>query len=79
MLTLLEAAPELPLVPLVIDESWRLLRFNLFPVPFGTRIRVYIGAPIERQPEEDRVALLKEVHRQMERVIARWRALQHAS
>ena len=78
-LTLLEAAPKLPLVPFVIDESWRLFRFNLWPVPFGTRIRVYIGAPIERQPEEDHLALLSEVRHQMERVIARWRAAQHAS
>jgi len=78
-LTLLEAAPKLPLVPFVIDESWRLFRFNLWPVPFGTRIRVYIGAPIERQPEEDHLALLSEVRHQMKRVIARWRAGQHAS
>ena len=79
VLTLLEAAPKLPLVPLVIDESWRLLRFNLFPVPFGTRIRVYIGAPIERQPGEDHLALLDEVRNEIKRVIARWRASQHAA
>jgi 1-acyl-sn-glycerol-3-phosphate acyltransferase len=79
VLTLLEAAPKLPLVPFVIDGSWRLLRFNLLPVPFGTRIRVYIGAPIERQPEEDHLALLNEARSEMKRVIARWRAPQHAS
>jgi 1-acyl-sn-glycerol-3-phosphate acyltransferase len=78
-LALLEAAPELPLVPFVIDASWRLFRFNLFPVPFGTRIRVYIGAPIERQPKEDRLVLLNDVRNQMERVMARWRAEEHAS
>jgi 1-acyl-sn-glycerol-3-phosphate acyltransferase len=79
VLTLLEAAPKLPLVPFVIDESWRLLRFNLLPVPFGTRIRVYIGAPIERHPEEDHQALLDQVRNEMERVIARWRTANHPS
>jgi 1-acyl-sn-glycerol-3-phosphate acyltransferase len=79
VLTLLEAAPELPLVPFVIDESWRLLRFNLLPVPFGTRIRVCIGAPIERRPGEDHKALLGEVRKEMERVLARWRAANQPS
>jgi 1-acyl-sn-glycerol-3-phosphate acyltransferase len=77
--TLLEAAPKLPLVPFVIDESWRLPRFNLLPVPFGTRIRVYIGAPIERRPDEDHVALLAEARSEMQAVLARWRARQHPS
>ena len=79
VITLLEAAPELPLVPLVIDESWRLLRFNLLPVPFGTRIRVYIGAPIERRAGEDHLALLREVRNEIDGVIARWRSVQHTS
>ena len=74
VVTLLEAAPELPLVPFVIDRSCCLLRFNLLPVPFGTRIRVYIGAPIERQPGEDHKALLGKVREEMEQVIARWRS-----
>ena len=45
-LALLEAAPDTAVVPVCIDESWRLLRYNLRPVPFGTRVRVWIGDPI---------------------------------
>src|SRR5438067_8736491 len=45
-LELLRAAPTTPVVPVVIDGSWRLLRHNLFPVPFGVRVRVLLGAPI---------------------------------
>ncbi len=45
---LLAAADELDVVPVAIDGSWRLLAHNLFPVPFGTTIRVKMGDPIAR-------------------------------
>ncbi|HXQ23811.1 MAG TPA: lysophospholipid acyltransferase family protein [Candidatus Acidoferrales bacterium] len=60
-LALLDAAPDTAVVPVCIDQSWRLLRHNLMPVPFGTRVHVWIGDPIERQPDEDRDAILDEV------------------
>jgi 1-acyl-sn-glycerol-3-phosphate acyltransferase len=73
-LTLLEAAPRVPVVPVAIDESWRLLRFNLFPVPWGTRIRVRIGAPLERHESEDRAALLGQAREEIEKTLSAWRA-----
>lgn len=73
-LALLDEAPEVPVVPVAIDESWRLLRFNLLPVPFGTRVRVWIGAPIARRADEDRPALLHEVHAQIAKTLEGWRA-----
>ena len=73
-LTLLEAAPEAPVVPVTIDESWRLLCFNLFPVPFGTRIRVRIDAPIARHSDEDPSALLHEVRQHIEKTLEGWRS-----
>jgi 1-acyl-sn-glycerol-3-phosphate acyltransferase len=45
---LLAAADRLAVVPTAIDGSWRLLRNNLLPVPFGTTIRVKFGDPIKR-------------------------------
>jgi len=45
---LLQAADRLPVVPIAIDGSWRLLIRNMLPVPFGTRIRVSLGNPIAR-------------------------------
>lgn len=57
-LALLEAAPDTAVVPVCIDQSWRLLRNNLMPVPFGTQVRVWIGDPIPRRPDENREALL---------------------
>src|SRR6185295_13317184 len=41
-LALLEAAPHLPVVPVVIDESWKLVRHRFLPVPFGTRVRFHL-------------------------------------
>jgi 1-acyl-sn-glycerol-3-phosphate acyltransferase len=60
-LALLDAAPEIPVVPMCIDGSWRLLQDNLLPVPFGTTVRVWIGDPIARRDGEDREALLAAV------------------
>jgi 1-acyl-sn-glycerol-3-phosphate acyltransferase len=45
---LLGAADKLAVVPTAIDGSWRLLRNNLLPVPFGTTIKVKFGDPIRR-------------------------------
>jgi 1-acyl-sn-glycerol-3-phosphate acyltransferase len=73
-LTLLEAAPRVSVVPVTIDESWRLLRFNLWPVPFGTRIRVRIDPPIARRSDEDPSTLLNEVRQHIEKTLASWRA-----
>ena len=71
---LLQAAPEVPVVPIAIDESWRLLRFNLLPVPFGTRIRVHIGDPIARHPDADPSALLREARQEIEKKLEEWRS-----
>jgi 1-acyl-sn-glycerol-3-phosphate acyltransferase len=60
-LSLLEAAPDTAVVPVCIDQSWRLLRHNLLPAPFGVTVRVWIGDPIPRRRGEDPVALLGSV------------------
>jgi len=73
-LALLDAAPEVPVLVVAIDESWRLLRFKLMPIPYGTRVRVRIGAPIARRPDENRAALLEGARAEIEKTLARWRA-----
>ncbi len=72
-LALLEEAPTTAVVPVAIDESWRLLRHNYLPVPFGTRVRVWIGDPIERRPEQDGAAVLAEVRTRIGATLDRWR------
>ena len=73
-LALIEAAPDLALLPVTIDGSWELLRYGMRPVPFGTRVRVRLGAPIPRAPGEDRHAILLEAREQIEKALAEWRS-----
>ena len=72
-LALLEATPTTEVVPVTIDESWRLMRANFFPVPFGTRVRVRVGAPIARRPGEDHEALLERVRNEIAATLADFR------
>lgn len=73
-LELLDAAPDVAVMPVAIDNSWKLLRHNLLPVPFGTRVRVHFGAPIARRAGEDGGALLERVRTEIDAVLQRWRA-----
>ena len=72
-LELLDAAPGVEVMPVAIDNSWQLLRHNLLPVPFGTRVRVYFGQPIARRAGEDGGALLERVRAEIDAVLLRWR------
>ena len=58
---------------MAIDQSWRLLRHNYLPVPFGTRVHVWLGAPISRVRGEDPLALLDRVRGEIDATLARWR------
>ena len=73
VLALLESAPALAVVPVAIDESWRLLSHHLMPVPFGVRIRVHLGAPIPRQGSLDNAAILEQARSRIEETLRRWR------
>lgn len=72
-LALLEAAPDTAVVPVTIDESWRLLAHNMFPIPWGIRVRVRLGEPIARRANEDPAALLERVREEIAATLARWR------
>lgn len=72
-LALLEEAPNTPVVPLAIDQSWRLMEHNFFPLPWGVRVRVWIGDPIERAPDESHAELIERCRTQIAGTLARWR------
>ena len=78
-LALLDEAPDAPVLPVVIDESWRLLSHNFFPVPWGVRVFVRLCPPIARRPGEDADALLDRVHDEIAATLARRRAAASAS
>lgn len=72
-ITLLEAAPALEVVPVTIDESWRLLCHDLLPVPYGTRIRVRFADPIPRSAENEPARILDRAEKDIEQTLLRWR------
>lgn len=71
--TLMAAAPDAPVVPVAIDGSWRVVQHGLRPVPFGTRVHVRIGDPIERAPVEDPRAIAERVRQEITAALAAWR------
>jgi 1-acyl-sn-glycerol-3-phosphate acyltransferase len=77
-LALMDAAPDLALVPVTIDGSWKLLLHGMRPVPFGTRVRVRFGAPIPRATGED-PSLLARAEEDIRGTLARWRAARSPS
>ena len=70
---LLVAAPSLPVVPVTIDGAWKLLRYKLFPVPFGTKVRVRFSDPMSRTEDEDPAAILSRAHAAIESTLVEWR------
>ena len=73
-LALLEAAPDLDVVPVAIDGSWRLLRDGLFPVPFGTRIRIRFADPIRRSEGATGPQILERARSEIDRTLQCWRS-----
>lgn len=65
-----------PVVPACVDESWRLLEHNLFPMPFGTRLKVWIGDPIERRPGDDPYEIVAECERRIRDALGRMRGVE---
>lgn len=71
--TLLKGADEMAVVPTAIDGSWKVFRKNMFPIPFGTKVRVYFGRPIERNDDQDARSLVAEAEEIVGGVLDRWR------
>ena len=46
------------------------MRANFLPIPFGVRVRVHIGDPIRRRPDEDHAELLDRVHDEIAAALA---------
>ncbi|MBW2400594.1 MAG: 1-acyl-sn-glycerol-3-phosphate acyltransferase [Deltaproteobacteria bacterium] len=77
-LALLEAAPDLDVVPVAIDGSWRLLRDNLLPVPFGSRIRIHFADPIRRSEGANGMQILERARSEIDQTLRHWREEQPA-
>ena len=58
---LLESAPEAEIVPVALENSWKIMRHNFLPIPWGIPLQMWIGDPMPRDPQEDRKALIDEI------------------
>ena len=72
--TLLKEAPDAPVVPVCIDNSWRIMQHGMKPIPWGVRLRFWAGDPIERKPGDVPYAIVAECERQIRDAMARFRA-----
>ncbi|HEY8515338.1 MAG TPA: lysophospholipid acyltransferase family protein [Candidatus Binatia bacterium] len=70
---LLKQAKDVPVVPVCIDNSWRIMEHKMLPIPWGITMRWWAGDPIERRPDEDPYAIVAEVERQIRETMARFR------
>ena len=71
---MLDAAPSLPVVPTAIDGAWELLKNKLFPIPFGTRVKVRFSDPLDRVEGEEPTELLVRARGVIEDTLDEWRA-----
>ncbi|MDH3306339.1 MAG: 1-acyl-sn-glycerol-3-phosphate acyltransferase [Acidimicrobiia bacterium] len=71
---LLEAAPDLEIVPTTIDGSWHLLTHRMLPIPFGTEVRIRFGEPMARQVGERVSDVLEDVRTTISGTLDQWRA-----
>ncbi|MFM7143796.1 MAG: lysophospholipid acyltransferase family protein [Alphaproteobacteria bacterium] len=65
-----------PVVPVCVDESWRIMEHALFPLPFGVRLKLWIGDPIERRPGDDPYEIVAECERRIRDALGRIRGVE---
>lgn len=69
---LMDGAPDLSIIPTVIDGSWKVFEHNMFPIPFGTTVRVRFGEPIARTEDLDVEEVVEECFAWAADVLASW-------
>lgn len=72
--TLIKAASNLSIIPVAVDGSWEFVSRRMRPIPFGTRLNVYFGEPIERSKSEDPSELLARAEKTIRATLERWRS-----
>ena len=75
-LALLDAAPDLEVLPVAVEGGWIAMRHNFLPVPFGTRMRIRIGDPIARSEDENREEIIDEARRFAQTALSDWRGIE---
>ncbi len=69
---LMEGAPDLMIIPTVIDGSWKVFANNMFPIPYGTHVRVKFGEPIPRTSDEEPDEIVQRCERWAAEELTSW-------
>jgi 1-acyl-sn-glycerol-3-phosphate acyltransferase len=70
---IMQAAPTLPIVPTAIEGSWRVFQRNMFPIPFGSKVRIRFGEPIMRAVGESPIDVVERCQAWIEGTLVEWR------
>jgi len=68
LLALMRTMPDAPIVPAVVDGLWELVRYNLWPAPFGLKLKLSVLSPITQRsttPEETVAAIEAAIRAQL--------------
>ena len=76
---IMEAAPSLPIIPTAIEGSWRVFQRNMFPIPYGAKVRVRFGEPIRRHAGESPVEILNRCQAWISQTLQEWRSTDRAA
>lgn len=69
---LMDGAPDMAIIPTAIDGSWKVFAHNMFPIPFGTKVRVRFGEPILRSEQLDAAEVVAHCSQWTRDVLASW-------
>ncbi|MEZ4875239.1 MAG: lysophospholipid acyltransferase family protein [Flavobacteriaceae bacterium] len=64
LLTLFEHAPEAYVLPISINNSWKLQRYGMFPIPVGVHLFFYVHPPL-KVSEFEKEALIDKIEAQI--------------
>jgi hypothetical protein len=68
----MEGAPDLEIIPTVIDGSWKVFLHNMFPVPFGIHVKIAFGEPIARDGDDDPGVIVDQCREWADGVLKTW-------
>lgn len=60
-LAILDAIPDVKIIPITIEGSWKIAYYKLFPVPLGIEVFISIGDVVTCDSKEDAKELLTEI------------------
>ncbi|MEZ4859460.1 MAG: lysophospholipid acyltransferase family protein [Flavobacteriaceae bacterium] len=64
LITLFQHAPQAYVLPISINNSWKLQRYGMFPIPLGTRLTFYVH-PVLKVSDYEKEALIDIIESQI--------------